>query len=617
MSASGLTLRHLSFSGPQKEPVSVVFQAGLNVIHGASETGKSFILEALNFMLGSSVELRDIPERVGYDRVFLGIEDLDGNFLTLERATAGGPFSVYEGLHETRPNDIEVVTLAPRHSLTNENNISTFLLAKIGLENKRIRRNKQGDTNALSFRNLVHLCLISEAEIQKQGSPIETGQVITRSPEMATFKLLLTGTDDSAIQPTVKLSKERLSHTAKEEVIEQLIADYTQRLEELTGGDGGRTELEEQAAKLDDALENEIFNLQQTELDFRTLTDQRSTLRTRRENARDRRAEIDELFARFTLLDEHYTSDLQRLEGLREAGTLVGALSPQSCPLCGAMPDHQHLEDYCDGNIDLIIEATDAESFKITTLRTELNEFVDHLKQEARLFDEELPSIESALTELQAQIDVLSPSVASQRRNYSELVEKRALVQSAIGIFDAIDDLNDRKEALSEAEDVEDPEVQISSELSKHTLNRFSEIYESLLNAWNFPDATRVYFDTESKDFVINGKPRGSRGKGMRAITYAAFSIALMEYVLGNNLSHPGFVVLDTPLLAYREPDGDEDDLRGTDVQARFYEYLEKSSFGQIIVLENVDPPVSVASKSHAIMFSKNEQRGRYGFFPL
>lgn len=617
MNSAGLTLRRLSFTGPHKETASVDFQAGLNVIYGASETGKSFILETLNFMLGSGVELRDIPERVGYDRVFLGIEDPDGNFFTLERAAAGGQFSVYDGLHNIRPDDMEVVTLAPKHSQTNENNISTFLLSKIGLANKRIRRNKQGDTNALSFRNLAHLCLISEAEIQKEGSPVESGQVITKTPEMATFKFLLSGTDDSAIQPIEKSSKERLSLTAKEEVIDQLIADYTQRLEALVGDNDERAEFEEQAAKLDSTLENEVFNLRQTELDYRVLTDKRSILRTRRENARDRRSEIDELFARFVLLDEHYTSDLQRLEGLREAGALVGALSPQSCPLCGANPDHQHLDDYCDGNIDLIIQATDAESLKITKLQAELKDFVDHLKHEARLFDEELPEIESALTELQAQIDVLSPSVALQRRNYSDFVEKRAAVQSAISIFDAIEDLSERKLALSVSPDVEEAEVQISNELSKHTLNRFSEIYESLLKAWNFPDASRVYFDTESRDFVINGKPRGSRGKGMRAITYAAFSIGLMEFALGSGLSHPGFVILDTPLLAYREPDGDEDDLRGTDVQARFYKYLERSSFGQVIVLENVDPPVAVASASHNIMFSKNELRGRYGFFPL
>jgi DNA repair ATPase RecN len=53
-----LTIRHLCFTGPDRETASVTFGHGLNVIYGASETGKSFIVEALDFMLGASAELR-------------------------------------------------------------------------------------------------------------------------------------------------------------------------------------------------------------------------------------------------------------------------------------------------------------------------------------------------------------------------------------------------------------------------------------------------------------------------------------------------------------------------------------------------------------------------------
>jgi hypothetical protein len=75
--------------------------------------------------------------------------------------------------------------------------------------------------------------------------------------------------------------------------------------------------------------------------------------------------------------------------------------------------------------------------------------------------------------------------------------------------------------------------------------------------------------------------------------------------------------VLDTPLLAYREPEGDEDDLSGTDVQDRFYEYLAARDERQVIVLENNDPPDSIKRRSQTIFFSKNPHLGRYGFFPI
>jgi hypothetical protein len=73
MEQPGLRLRHIVFHGPGRLPASLLFGPGLNVIYGASEVGKSFVVEAIDFMLGGKPPLRDIPERVGYDRVLLGL----------------------------------------------------------------------------------------------------------------------------------------------------------------------------------------------------------------------------------------------------------------------------------------------------------------------------------------------------------------------------------------------------------------------------------------------------------------------------------------------------------------------------------------------------------------
>jgi hypothetical protein len=102
----------------------------------------------------------------------------------------------------------------------------------------------------------------------------------------------------------------------------------------------------------------------------------------------------------------------------------------------------------------------------------------------------------------------------------------------------------------------------------------------------------------------------------MRAITHASVTLGLLEYTRVNELPHPGFVVLDSPLLAYREPEGEEDDLTGTDVQDRFYDYLEFLDDRQVIILENNDPPEAIKNRSQTIFFSKNPHHGRYGFFP-
>ena len=617
MTVNRLILRHLAFTGPEKETAQLTFDSGLNVVHGASETGKSFIGEAIDFMLGSSKPLRDIPERVGYETMFLGIEESDGSLFTLERATAGGAFKCYEGLHKARPRDSEAKTLSAKHNPTNHENVSMFLLGKIGLAGKKVRKNARGETNTLSFRNLAHLCLISEGDIQKQGSPIETGQYISRTAELSTFKLLLTGIDDSAVEPDEAQRTKRLSRTAKVEVIDDLIVENRERLAGLIGEDDDGNDLLEQVERLNRTLDREKIALDQSEEEYRAVASRRNETRQALEEARGRRAEIVELLERFQLLDNHYQSDLVRLEGIRESGALVSALDAQKCPLCGAEPDEQHLDGDCDGNVEAVVRAADAEAKKIRQLRDELADTVAQLNEEAQKYDSLTPILSKLLRVTVDELQGINPELKSQRVAYTELLNRRSSVESALRILSTISELGERRTELEAAPQTPPQQNEPALDLSLSTLNSFSTVYEEVLKSWNLPDIDRVYFEQPSRDFVISGKLRSARGKGMRALSHAAFTVSLLEFTKHNELSHPGFAVLDTPLLAYREPDGDDDDLTGTDVHQHFYEMLHAMTDRQIIILENVDPPSDIQSGEQCIFFSKNPNSGRYGFLSI
>ena len=137
----------------------------------------------------------------------------------------------------------------------------------------------------------------------------------------------------------------------------------------------------------------------------------------------------------------------------------------------------------------------------------------------------------------------------------------------------------------------------------------------NILQQWDFPGATDVHFNEKTKDVVIGGRPRGSRGAGLCAITYAAFVLALFEFCRSRTMPHPGFVILDSPLIAYKEPMADDEDITATDLKPRFYEQLERfSGEQQIFVIDNTDPPPEYAVRG--IHFTANEKIGRYGLFP-
>src|SRR3546814_16286533 len=83
-------------------------------------------------------------------------------------------------------------------------------------------------------------------------------------------------------------------------------------------------------------------------------------------------------------------------------------------------------------------------------------------------------------------------------------------------------------------------------------------------------------------DLIIDGKRRRNNGKGVRAIPHAAFKVALLTFCRSRGLPHPGFLVLDTPLITYRHPihsragapEADAAVLNQSDLQKRTFENI-------------------------------------------
>lgn len=213
---------------------------------------------------------------------------------------------------------------------------------------------------------------------------------------------------------------------------------------------------------------------------------------------------------------------------------------------------------------------------------------------------------------------MIAPDLRKLRTSYKKLADKGADVREALGVLETKSDLLDRKSRLeSNNSSVTAPTESPIRTLTDTVISPFSELVQNTLQSWGFPGADHVHFDLQSKDLVISGKPRISFGKGLRAITQAAFSISLLDYCAKKDSAHPGFVILDSPLLSYKEPDGDDDDLSRTDLNGNFYRFLlQLQKNRQVIVVENTDPPSDVELGTRVEHFSGTLDQGRFGFFP-
>lgn len=611
-----IQIRNISFLGTRVETALIGFDQSLSVVCGASDTGKSFLVEAIDFLLGGK-ELRGIPELEGYERARIAIESSEKGIWTFERSIDGGNYRIFEGNVGAATDAKQSGTMKMKHAAGQKDNISGWLLDAIDLLSKHVRKNANGDCRSLSFRDIARLIIVNEQEIICQDSPFLTGQYVSKTAEKSTLKLILTGTDDSAIVPADARKQSDSNDQAKAELIEQWISDLEDGINEHGFG---REELEEQLEKLDLSITSSREQLQLAQSQLNEMTTQRREIVISREAIKDRIDDIANMLERFDLLRAQYVTDLHRLMAIEESGSLFVHHERVPCPLCGASPEAQHSIEECDGDVELIVIAAAAEMEKIKRLASDLDSTVTALHDESTRLSEDLVRIEDEFNGVDSEISsVIAPELSDVQSSYTEFVDTRSKVVTRLSVFTRLDKLlAQREELFGGEEEAEGGDQQITKKLSTQVLHDFSKTVERILEAWDFPDTGSVHFDETTMDFIINGKLRGNRGKGLRAITHAAATLGLLEFCRERSLPHPGFVVLDSPLLAYYKPEGEDDSLQGSALKQKFYKYLiEEHSDSQVIIVENEHPPEAFEGQLGLTVFTKNPQHGRFGLFPL
>jgi hypothetical protein len=312
------------------------------------------------------------------------------------------------------------------------------------------------------------------------------------------------------------------------------------------------------------------------------------------------------------LLKEQYELDIDRLEAIIEGGSLLGYFSSGSCPLCGAEPEHQHRAEI-DLNPDGLITSVRAEQIAIRALLHELDAtFTDLDAQNARMTQIREAAERQIGTEQESmrRLDGKRLEQLGERRN---LLDRRTEVERSLTIHAQLRELQSMRTRI-DAESAAEVAVQTSA-IPSRVVDEFSAAIARRLIAWGYP-ASDVRYDRVRHDIYAGGQFRADHGKGARSLLHAAFTIGLADYCLERDLPHPGFVVLDSPLITYRAPDApDWNHASVTSIASRMYRDLEANFIGQVIILENTEADGGLAASSGDIRFTANDS-GRYGFFP-
>ncbi|MET8123312.1 hypothetical protein [Micromonospora sp. NPDC005189] len=593
---------------------SVEFGPGLTVIYGGSNTGKSYVFEAIDFMLGAK-SLKSIPESEAYKDVMLTMTLADDTPLTLVRRLAGGHFSAFLEDLRTLPSRPADFTLTATHGNTSGGrlSLSRYLLQAIGLDGKELRKNRQNVTAPLSFRNLCLLSVIDETKVQSKIAPQFSGQFLNRTPELSLLKLLLQGEDDSKFARSADAAEKRKVSKGKTEILERAIGE----LQNSIDGTGSVLELKQRHGLILNSIQQQTSSIESSLNTRVELLTEQMTILGEKNTYQARLDEVAELLGRFGLLKAKYESDLARLEMVQEAGTLLGYFQPGVCVFCGAEVEHQSAELHAVGEVTAFGESVLSEMQKTAGLRDDLNVTIGDLESQEIRLRQAISEFMDEADRLRAQIGSVDVSLQPEREELQELLAVKSAIELALNTHDQIARLLTLK-ATVEPEDEGEPVR--PPELNELIAAEFSASINRVVEAWSLPNAGAVRYSKSASDVMVDEQPRSSHGKGMRAVLHAAFTAGLAQYCFDRELEHPGFIVMDTPVRPYREPDPglaeapSEEEV--TSLTERFYSYFDTQFDGQSIILENEDPPETLSSESVLVYFSGNRNSGRYGFFP-
>jgi hypothetical protein len=618
-------IEKLVVSGSGRKPSSVEFSDGLNFIVGPSNTGKSYIVESIDYLFGLEPS-KNKPFRfdpsLGYD-----------TFKLFTRTPAGGV--VFE--RKLGENKIELSGTDPnfeygKYSLGHsaKRNISSVWLQMIGIdEPHKILQSQAGKTQQLTWRSFLHMFLIKQDYVARTQSVLYNPEIspnMATTPAKAAALFLMTGKDAAEYE----VAEDKKIHSAKRMAvmvyIRDIIGRYAKRERELqkTRSDFkskiGQTgfQIEDIQATVDD-VDHEITNIQQK---INSNIEQSKQLMHGIYANNGRLAECDTVADRFTVLRNQYQSDIGRLIFVIN-GNLVHSQvpKPSRCPFCDGEIETRDTDSY--------IEASCAE---LSHIRVHLTE----LEKAERDIVHERTAIESKVKELEDRKSEIDVSIST------ELIPQLTVLKEKLGFYRYIIEINKElevleKEARSLNLELSGKETEEEPIELKHDINQFydSELLQSLqekliaiLNTCHYEGATSARLNMETFDLEIGGRPKAlSNGGGYCGFLNTVLALAFLELLEDQGEFSPGFLIVDSPITQLSEP---EHKLKRETHISGLLDYLisiyasssniSRTTAEQIIIIEHKDrlrvfgDNLGRLSHVNVIEFTQDKDHGRYGF---
>lgn len=584
-------IKRLWFTGPGIEESTVEFTNGLNIIHGANDTGKSWILDSFDFLCGLDYDKFVIDKSTGCDTVH--IEVVSGH----------GTVTMKRQLGSTK---IDVDSTDPRietHQYTAGKSkywINAVWMKLLGIDDTvKVIMNENAKRQSLTLRSFLNLLCVPLENINRRQSIFYTsGGPFSKTAMKSTLLYFLNEEEfeeykevtgkkqksaENKIRTLVKnenleylselklaVKKEALSPEQIKERIEQLMQQINEAQAHITDATAQRGQLSEEIVEINEELKS-------------------ATL----------------MKHRYQILRGQYHSDIKRITFIIDGEQKISQVKePEYCPFCGAeMKEHQR-EVYAEAaqaelqrilpQLNDVMDAEKDIDHEIAEHRERIQKCQEESNRLAELINQDL---QPAIQELQKQIEILQESVDSaSQQGIIEKIEKHMTAPKK-----REDDNDNDNQAAFKAQD----------NFTSEFVSDFNDLLKRILTDVSFDKFSNCYFDFESDDFdiVVNGKKKQKFGGGYKAFLNAVVAIALHQYLFEKGKHGLGMLLMDSPILSLKEGGSDTSE----EMRKGLFDYLVKhQGFGQVIIVENSIPDIDYKD-TKTEQYTHTEGNGRYG----
>lgn len=571
------------------------FESGLNIIYGESNTGKSLIVDCMDYMFGAAEHRFDQKINLKEIRMLL---DVDGQSLSMTRKIDSTEFEVSSSVP-----GIDSDTYKTKNA---KKSINSVWLRLMGIDNDvKIIQTLTGKTQRLTLRTFYHLLLIDEQRVQAVSSILASGIGFNQKVATQVLSSLLYFATGNNYLPD-EAGKDSTTRKERKDAVKKFVDRSMSKLAEKKISELQNLS-EETPAEMQEKVNHILDEIGAAEGVLDEATNESREIADRIISFDDQIAECRVLKNRNASLLTQYASDIKRLTFIVE-GDIHGDEVPklEYCPFCnGELPKEKAAS---------CIDAAIAEVEKIEAQIRDLHSVQDSLEEEMK----ELAAERANLIVQRRNVDTriraeLRPQISELRTHLANYT--LALNQyKAKEMIEAFSDVLVSELRVTEEEESAEVKINIPSKFFEVFADKLNGILKNLLAECNYQNFTGARFDSDDYDVVVDGHLKKSQGKGFRAFLNTILAIAVQNCLDEFDIYRPQLLVVDSPILSLKEKEDHigEEHTSETMKSGLFKYLLTHQGTRQTIIIENELPNLDY-STAHIEEFTKDENRGRYG----